>query len=337
MRERRTTVRINCFLPAQYRPFDTTPEFSGLVTDVSVEGVRLLADHQFEEGQHVRVGFALPDHERAEPLDVQGVVRWRAPQGQHGFPPGLEFEQLDETSRFRLQSFITQRIEPVPPGRPRAAWARKSSWMSAMSIGWPLMLGLIAATGCLWILSLRREQERLQQALVERTAVMAQLQARQDELQHTLDQTRASASLMGMETRRLEGQREEFGQEIARLGTNLNALNQEFSKLQAERNALKQWVQALEQQQKILEQRLSSIPELRKALRQAYVRQSQQQRAQMLQWWAARFRPTAKSVDRLVEGGNRGYLVRDGQSTAASNASAPLAIRVLAPESTPSR
>lgn len=334
MRERRSTVRVNCFLPAQYRPFETTPEFSGLVTDVSVEGLRLLADHPCEEGQQVRVSFALPDHGRVEALAVQGIVRWRAAQGQHGYPTGLEFEQLDETSRFRLQAFIAQRTEPSQRSdRSQAAWARKSSWINALSIGWPLVVGLIAAGGCLWILSLRREQERLQHALQERAAVMAHLQAQQDHLQQELNQTRVTASLIGIETRQLESQREAFGQEIARLGTNLNALNQEFANLQAERDALKQWVQALEQQQRVLEQRLSSIPELRKALRHAHVRQSRRQRAQLAQWWAARFGPRASSVDRSVEGGNRGYLVRDGQSTASSGSAVPLEIRVLSPES----
>lgn len=336
MRERRTTVRINCFLPAQYHPLETTPALSGLVTDVSVEGLRLLAGQPLEEGQQIKVGVALPDHERAEPLDVQGVVRWRAPDGQDGYPTGLEFEQLDETSRFRLHSFIAQRTEALQQaGRGRRADARKSSWIHALTIGWPLVLGLIAAGGCLWILSLRREQERLQQALEERAAVVTHLQAQQGRLQQELDQTRAAASLMGIDTRQLEHQRREFGQEIARLGTNLNALNQEFATLQTERDALKQWVQALEQQQRILEQRLSSVPELRKALRQAYIRQSRQRRAEWRRWMAA-FR-RAPSQDDVGQAGNRGYLVRNGQPTAPSTSSVPLSVRVLTPESAPTR
>lgn len=42
MRERRTTVRVNCFLPAQYHVVDSPAMSSEQVTDLSTEGVCLL-------------------------------------------------------------------------------------------------------------------------------------------------------------------------------------------------------------------------------------------------------------------------------------------------------
>ncbi|MBI4323298.1 MAG: PilZ domain-containing protein [Candidatus Omnitrophica bacterium] len=333
MRERRTTVRVNCFLPTQYHLVDSPAMSSGQVTNLSAEGLRLLATSPLQDDERVRLSFSLPNGQEAA-VAVQGIVRWRQPDAatDQGHSVGVEFEGLDETTRFCLQSFIAEQAQREPHtngfGR-RMRRLRTSSLIRVLKIGWPLVIGLVGAGGCVWILSLQRQQEQLRSTIAERAAIITQLEAQHQQLQQELGQARAAASSAGTEVEQLQAQRSQSETQIAALTQNLGELQQAYRQLREERDALKQWVQALEHQQQALEQRLKSVPELHKALRQAY-RVRAKERLERWQQWLAR--PHGAPSDTLVEG-NGGYLIRGGQPTTASSR---LSIRVLDPTAEPS-
>ncbi len=333
MRERRTTVRVNCFLPTQYRLVDSPAMSSGRVTNLSVEGLRLFATSPLHDDEHLRFSFALPNEQEAA-VAVKGIVRWRQPDAatEEGHPVGVEFEGLDETTRFCLQSFIAgqAQCETHTNGlRQRTRRLRTSSLIRVLKIGWPLVIGLVGAGGCVWILHLQRQQEQLRETIAERAAIITQLEAQHHELQQELDQARAAASSAGTEVTQLQAQRTQFETQVTALTQNLGELQQAYQQLRAERDALKQWVQALEHQQQALEQRLTSVPELRKALRQAHRVRANERLERWRQWLTRLHRAPS---DTRAEG-NGGYLIRGGQPTTPSN---HLSIRVLDPTADPS-
>lgn len=333
MRERRTTVRVNCFLPTQYHLVDSPAISSGQVTNLSAEGVRLLATSPLQDNEHVRLSLLLPN-EPETAVDVQGIVRWRQPDAatQEGHPVGVEFEGLDETTRFCLQSFIAEQAQREPHTNglgQRMRRLRTSPLIRVLKIGWPLVIGLVGAGGCVWILHLQRQQEQLRETIAERAAVITQLEAQHHELQQALEQARAAASSAGTEVEQLQAQRTQFETQVTALTQNVRELQQAYQRLAEERDALKQWVQALEHQQQALEQRLASVSELHKALRQAYRVRAKDRLERWRQWLTRLHR--APSEPRAE--GNNGYLIRDGQPTTSSNR---LSIRVLDPTAEPS-
>ena len=333
MRERRTTVRVNCFLPAQYHVVDSPAMSSGRVTNLSMEGLRLLTTSPLQDDEHVRLSLSLPDEQEAA-VAVQGIVRWRQPDAatEKGYPVGVEFEGLDETTRFCLQSFIAGQTQREPHTNrlgQRMRRLRTSSLIRVLKIGWPLVIGLVGAAGCVWILSLQRRQEQLRETIAERAAIITQLEAQRQQLQQELDQARVAASSAGAEVEQLQAQRTQFETQVTALTQNLGELQQAYRQLREERDTLKQWVQALENQQQALEQRLTSVPELRKALRQASRVRAKERLERWRQWLTRLHREPSETP---MEG-NGGYLIRDGQPTTTSSR---LSIRVLDPTAEPS-
>ena len=325
MRERRTTVRVKCFLPAQYHVVDSPAIVSGHITDLGAEGARLLAISPLRDDEPVRMSLFLPNAPDA-PLVVRGIVRWRQPDAatDQEHPVGVEFEGLDETARLGLQSCITEQARHG--SRTNGHGQRTGRLISVLKIGWPLVIGLVGAGGCLWILALQRQQEHLRSAIAERAAIITQLEAQHQQLQQALDQARAAASSAGTEVAQLHAQRIQSETQITSLTQHLGELQQGYQQLTEERDALKQWVQTLEHQQQAFEQRLSSIPELRNALRQAYRVRAKERMERWRQWLAQRHQEPAQAP---IEG-NGGYLIRDGQPVTASKR---LSIRVLDPTS----
>ena len=310
MRERRATVRVGCFLPAEYRVAERSLVSPGRITDLSLGGLRLFTSRPLAGGERVTVTFTLPRDDN--PVSVHGLIRWSGPasSGDPGCPVGVEFERLDETTRFCVQAFVTDQTKPT----------------SLLKVGWPLLVGIVSAGICVWILQLQRQKEQLRQTLAERTSVITQLEATHQQLAQELDQTKAASSLTATEIGRLQHQRSQLETELGWLSQNLGELKQAYLRVRDERDALQNRVQVLEQQQAALEQRLTSIPELRKAIRQAAQAQAKQRREQRSQW-LARLRDADQQA---LQHGNRGYVVRDGHPTLAGSR---LSIRVLPPES----
>lgn len=326
MRERRTTVRVNCFLPTRYHLVDSPAISSGRVTNLSMEGLRLLATSPLQDDEHIRLSLSLPDEQEAA-VAVQGIVRWRQPDAatDQGYPVGVEFEDLDATTRFCLQSFIAGQTQHEPHTNgigQRMRRLRTSSLIRVLKMSWPLVIGLVGAAGCVWILYLQRQQEQLRETIAERAAIITQLEAQHQQLQQQLDQARAAASSAGTEVEQLQAQRTRFETQVTALTQHLGELQQASRQLREERDALTQSVQALEQQ-------LTSVPELRKALRQAYRVQAKERLERWRQWLTRLHREPSQTP---MEG-NGGYLIRDGQPTTISSR---LSIRVLDPTAEPS-
>ena len=310
MRERRATVRVGCFLPAEYRVAERSLVSPGRITDLSLGGLRLFTSRPLAGGERVTVTFTLPRDDN--PVSVHGLIRWSGPasSGDPGCPVGVEFERLDETTRFCVQAFVTDQTKPT----------------SLLKVGWPLLVGIVSAGICVWILQLQRQKEQLRQTLAERTSVITQLEATHQQLAQELDQTKAAASLTATEIGRLQYQRAQLETELGWLNQNLGELKEAYLRVRDERDALQNRVQVLEQQQAAFEQRLTSIPELRKAIRQTAQAEAKQRREQRRRW-LARLR---EADQHTLRHGNRGYVVRDGHPTLVGSR---LSIRVLSPES----
>ena len=332
MRERRTTVRVGCFVPAAYRPADGSLDATGRITNLSIGGLRLLTHQPLSDGAHLALNFTLPNEE--EPVSVAGLIRWNGPvvSGEIGRQVGVEFAKLDETTHFCLQAFVTDQTKPaVGIGRLGRGieWRQDGLATRLLKVGWPLLIAILSAGLCLGILQLQQQKEQLRQTLAERTGVINQLEVARQQLAQELDHTRAAAALTATELGRLQQERAQLETDMGGLIRNLGEMRQAYLRLREERDALKDRMLVLEQQQAVLATRLTSIPELHKAIREAYQVAATQRRAQRSQW-VTRMR---EADQQALQHGNRGYVIHDGQPMLTSG-SGRLSIRVLSPEPT---
>jgi len=303
MLERRAAMRVSCFLPAEYRLSDGTSASSGRVTNLSVHGLGLLTSTPLHPGNRLTTHVALPTDGAS--LELDGLVRWSmdSPGRDGSYLAGVEFERLDDTARFCLQHFIADPSRRALPSR--------AIRFTVLLLGMLLIAGL-----SLWVLILQRKNEQLVQALAERTVIVTQLEARQQQLQEQLTQTGLRALDSAAEVERLQRQAARLETEIGWLSQNLRDLKGAYERVRSER-------MQLEQQQAELSRRLSSIPALRQAMREA-VRLTRQERRQA--------RASRRRTDRTITPqDNRGYVVYAGVPTLTS-ASSRLSIRVLTPE-----
>jgi chromosome segregation ATPase len=107
----------------------------------------------------------------------------------------------------------------------------------------------------------------------------------------------------------------------------LAALRQDHEQLQQEHQTMAGDMQALETQKVALEQRLSSLKELRLAIRDV----KHHLWLQRLASWQARINTQNELDHQQLAAGNRGYVIRKGQSTLG--ATTKLQVHVLEPES----
>jgi len=351
MRERRATIRIGCFLPADYSRLNdpSTPALAqgrpergeaeskddsiveeARVTNLSLGGLRFMARKAGAWGGRLRVRFTLPNED--ELLSVNGIVRWSAhtPSRDGEYSQGLEFSGLDETTRFCLQAFIADQVRTSGRlGRVGRALSRlpqdlPTQFVTAIGL---LMAGLVVAGLLVWVLMLQRKTVSLSQDVAARSLMVNQLEARRGQLLQELDQTKARLSDSRIEITHLQQQRAHLEAKIQWLSQNLGELKQAYRRVRDERERLRAQVVQLEHQQAAFAQRLQSVPELRKAIQQVRLSRRNQFRTQQ-----ARRIERLREVDRHdLESGNRGYVIRQGQPTLTS---AHLSIRVYTPEPT---
>ncbi len=329
MQERRSVIRVKCFLPSQYAYPPDSPAVNGHIADLSVRGLGLLAGGKDgEPGQRVQVSVLLPSEE--EFLTVQGIIRWTASSASRhgGYPRGIEFVDLDETQRYRLQTFVTDSLqqsrfqESLTRTVERVQQTMPSRVLAASGL---LLSGVLVAGLCIWIVTLQRQSEHLRQVLAERARVITQLETRHQALQQELDQTKGQLARSFAEITQFHAQTARFETDLQWFSQNLSELTQAYLRLRDEREQLTKRLAQVEQQHVLLEQRWQSIPELRTALRQAYETRRQQLRAQRRQWLAQ----LREEDQRRLMSGNRGYVMKAGQPTLTSS---HLSIRVYTPE-----
>ena len=330
MRERRATVRVSCFLPAEYRLSDGTVTASGQVTNLSIQGLGLLTSQPLPPGNRLAARLALPDD--GESLEIDGLIRWSvdSPARDGRYFSGVEFERLDETTRFCLQAFVTDQTQRGGRSRGRVgrtiARLRRTIPSRVIRVS-GLLLGVLLIAGLsLWILMLRRKNEQLVQDVAERTMLIAQLEARQQQLQERLAQTGLQALNSAAEVERLQSQTAHLETQVGWLSQNLHDLKGAYERVRIERTQLAEEVGQLEAQQAELTRRLGSVPDLQQAMREAVHVRRQQRRQAWLAWLAQRHQR-----DRAVtQQDNRGYVVYGGAPTLTS--ASHLSIRVLNPE-----
>ena len=322
MQERRATVRVACSLAADARLADGTTLSAGRLTNLSVQGAGLLISSPLAPGSRLTTRLTLPDDDL--PLTLDGVVRWCATSPANGgtYPVGMELTALDDTARFRLQSFVTAQTAHLGA---RGRLGSFSRW-------WPervptrvvraselLLIGLVIATLALWILILQRKNEQLLQALAERTVLISQLEARHQQLEEQVKQAGLEALDSAADIQRLQRHTARLEEDVEWLSQNLRDLKEAYARVQVERSIL-------EQRQADLTQRLTSVAELRKAMRDAI----QVGRRQRWEAWRQRL-ALLRETERLAsQSGNRGYVMYQGRPTLT--AGHHLAIHVHAPE-----
>ena len=340
MQERRTTIRARYSSRAQYCSAEDLLPRDGRVTNLSERGAGVLARERRPVGERVTVTFPLPEEE--EPLTVTGVVRWSEGQARgRGYPMGLEWLPLEETTSHRLHAFLNAQAREAPRRAEVGVWRSLRSVRSlAVGVGIVLaiLLGLRLFRGAT---ALQQENRQLGGAVAQRNEIIQQLELRGAGLEQELTasntqlatskvQLTAAAEAMtqlGRQSQGLEGDVQRLGQEVERFQQSYVQLQESYGQLREEREALMLRVLDLQQERTLLAKRLSSIPDLRRAIRDAIQARTEAQRQV---WLQARLAAAAR--EQSVEG-NRGYLVWEGQPTAGRSA---LSIKVHEPETLPS-
>ncbi len=316
MQERRTTVRVNRLSRAQYCPAEDLIPRDGRITNLSERGVGLLAHEVHHLGERVTVSFSIPDDE--EPLTATGVVRWSDPQPYQGrwYPVGLEWLPLEDTARHRLHTFLGSYRQTIGG---RTPFRRQTSLRTAQQlvIGGVLVIGLLIGVFSLsWAVSLQGDNHRLsgtiQQlsgTIQERNRMVSQLAQRGIQLEQALAASKTQLAAASEAMAQLDHQAKYFEGGVQRLSQEVDRFQQSYVQLREEREQLVQRVLDLEQERLLLSNRLSSIPDLRRAIHDAVDARRQAKRL-------ARLKDRRQTIERdRALGGNRGYLVWDGQPT----------------------
>lgn len=314
MQERRATIRVPFWGRAQYcAAADLIPR-DGRVTNLSERGVGLWVREPHQQDERITLTVSLPMEE--EPLTATGLVRWSAGEALQGrwYPLGLEWLPLEETTRYRLRSFLHHHLQeaPVSGGLPllrhlmvrwqasRGLWGRLS-----VACGWLVVIGCV-----LWAVGLHQQNQLLATALIQRTAMMRQLEQRTTQLQQEL----------GVATQRLASSAEELttlDQQVMRLAALRHQLDEELKIYQGSSTLLRREREQLLEQIAALERDRQHLAwKLRVAIREAIERRPQtpgrpaseepavpNAGEASLPWWVW---------------GNRGYLVWNGHPTKSS-------------------
>ncbi len=322
MQERRTTVRVRHQEQVHYRASDALLPQAGRLLNLSERGVGLLTREAHRVGEQISLSF---DGEH-QGLTASGVVRWsqERPTRSSWYPLGLEWLPLEETARHRLETLLKD-------ATPAASKTRVSFALSdgpavrRLILLWCLVGCVIASPLCLWIWSLRHENQRLQTTIQQRDMLINGLEHHAQALQQELGAAKIQLTHTVSQVMRLDQQSQHLAGDVQRLTNDVAQVQQSYLQVREEREALMQRVLALEQQRLELARRLSSIPDLRVAIRDAVRARTEAQRAQRRAPLQAR-QETGPSQGGQ---GNRGYLVRGGQPTVSRST---VWIRVHEPE-----
>ncbi|MBI2104848.1 MAG: PilZ domain-containing protein [Candidatus Omnitrophica bacterium] len=323
MQERRAAIRISRRCRTQYCSSEDLVPRDGKMTSLSEQGIGLLVQEAHRAGELLSVGFSLPGEREA--LTATGVVRWSGPpRDGRWHPVGLNWLQLEESVRNRLQQFLDgAAAETAPP--PAAAKRRRSLAVPAAAA----LLALGAVLIGWWTLSVRRENRQLQGAVELRDQVIDELGTQGTQLVAELGEARAHLMETAAEVARLDQQAQAFGTAMERMDGELAAFQASYAAVREERDALIKQVLDLEQARTSMLKRFSSVDELRLAIREAIDARKQARQAV----WFSRLAARRTAFDQQLADGNRGYLIRDGQPTLGAGGA--MSIRVHEPEPLP--
>ena len=202
----------------------------------------------------------------------------------------------------------------IQPGQEKSRMRRQHT---GQTILWVLVVGVLV-TGALAV-KVQRDNRKLASAYAQIQATLDRVAQERSQLNEELAQARQT----------LEGQADDLSHlqtRLAQAEQELKRLEGDYAQLRETNTGLSQQLSLAAQEKQALEAKLSSLKELRAAIREVKRKVAQER------WeaWLGRIQTQrASDQDRLAQG-NRGYLIRDGASTAGS--SAKLLIRVLDPQ-----
>ena len=308
MQERRATIRVPYVCRVQYRPFEDLLPRDGRLADLSDRGAGLLTHDFHPPGERLTLHLSLP--EDSEGITATGVVRWSNPKGRlsRWCRLGVEWLPFEDTTRDRLHGFIAHRPQPSSPS---------SSQQLMVVLGLVVVLclgGWMVSSFWLTTRTLRSENDTLQQELVHRNTLLAQLHQKEQGLQQQLTTVKTQFADATTEVARLDVHAQTLNQHMERLTQEIGVVQEASAKLQQERDALMLRVLDLEQERLSLKRRLASLPELRLAVREAISARKAAQRTERKRLLAAR----RAAIRRTASHGNRGYLLRSGRPTIGS-------------------
>ena len=321
MEERRGTIRLTHQGRTQYCSSEDLIPRDGRVTNVSERGAGLLVREPHRNGEMVTVGFSLPGERTA--LTATGVVRWSEAPGKGGWHPiGVDWLQLEDTTKHRLQRFIAE----APAPKPKAAKPKigRNTRTILLAVG-GVFLAFLTAAGVLWVRSIQWENRQLQAIVEQRNRVINQLSQEETQLKQELVTAQEHLAATAGEVARLDQIAQGFGQQVAQLSGEVSQVKQSYEQARQEREELLQRVLDLETERMLLMRRLSSIDELRLAIREAI----QTRKTDRQVHWLSLIRSQRMADAQELANGNRGYLVKDGRPTMSGST---VLIRVHEPE-----
>lgn len=335
MQERRTTVRVPYQARAQYCAAEDLLPRDGRLTNVSERGAGLQIREARKPGEQVTISFSLP--QSADALTATGLVRWASSSGKGKWhAAGLEWLPLEEASRNRLHSFLTAQpasvTPPAPPKTGASGQRARFSWLP-----WAAALVLVAAVMFAWVQSVDRRATRLELGVAQRNTVITVLKDREQRmaqreswLRQELVTAKTHLATASSEMARMDQQADLIGSDAQRLRQEVDLFQRSYDTAQKQRADLIQEVMNLEQERLRLVGKLSSLPELQRAIRETIEARKQEQHAEWLS--RIRFSVPIDADNQIRPEDNRGFVIRDGQST-QQHRGAGMAIRVLEPES----
>ncbi len=264
MQERRTTIRCESLQRAQYCSFsDLTPR-DGRLTDLTERGLGLMAHEPHQPGERLTVSFTLPGEE--DPLTTTGVVRWASQNAvqKRWFPLGLEWFPLEETARFRLETFLGKQIQRraeqgVPENTVTVAEPASTSQATIWG-GVALVSAAIAVAFFSRAQILQQEHAQLADALSRRDVLISGLGDTQERASQQLETATTQLSAGLQQLNALQQRNRELAGEARRLGGELEHYQAGYTTLREERQDLILQLLSTERDRVRLVEQLATAP-----------------------------------------------------------------------------
>lgn len=295
----------------QYCPIENPHPRDGRIKNISERGVSLLVREGHCSGEQITLSGLLPGGRLL--FTASGTVRWSNPHsnGSRWHSLGLEWGSLDETNRNRLEAFL----RPSVSVKSSIPFYRRYGFQKLNRLKLSVYLGVIAGLSIgflfgLWGLSLQRQNDQLNMAIVQRENTITKLNQEGQRLRKDLGDAKTQLSQTASEALWLNQQAQLFAVDIRKLSEKVDQIQASYAQVHEERRQLMQKVLELEQERVRLSRTISSYPELNLAISEAIS-----------------LRLHAKYAR---SPGNRGYIVYGGHPTKETSR---FVIRIHEPES----
>jgi len=245
MQERRTTVRCPCPGTAQYCAEDDASPRDGRIVDVSERGLGVLLREAHNIGERLTVSFTLPGEDQS--ITTTGTVRWRreAHNRRRWHAVGLEWFPLQQTDRFRVDTYLRER---APASNSAGGRSLSLSRKKALSIPWEAVGILSLISACVLLLLsviLQQENSQLGDMVHRRNALITRMEQDSSRIGQALLRTRGelngtlgTVSILEDQSDRLEGRIHVLSEELERYQSAYTNLREDYKSAQDEAKRL---------------------------------------------------------------------------------------------------